>query len=120
MALPQHVKKLAADAVADKESTDWIRKHNSGSAAEPLCHPREGGMSERVKQRAANAVCESDTLKHVRLVAVNKIDGPLPTPSRETRLASKKITLMYLWGSSTNAVHNEATKDAFGRDDDGR
>jgi hypothetical protein len=77
-------------------------------------------MSERVKQRAKDAVCESETLKHVRLVSVNKIDAPPPTPTRQARLASEKITLMYLWGSSINGVHSEATKDAFGRDDDGR
>ena len=77
-------------------------------------------MSERVKQRAVDAVSESETLKYVRLVSVNKIDPPMPTPTRQGRLGSEKITLMYLWGSSINGVHCEATKDAFGRDDDGR
>ena len=120
MALPQHVKNLAADAVAGKETTDWIRKHNSDEATEPLFHPQDGGISARVKQRAVDAVSDIEPLRHVRLVSVNQIDGPLPTPTREGRLASEKITLMYLWGSSINAVHNEATKDAFGRDDDGR
>jgi hypothetical protein len=120
MALSQHVKRLAMDAVAGKETTDWIRKHNSDAVTDSLFDPQEEGLSERVKERAADAVWDIEPLRQVRLVSVNKIDKPLPTPTREGRLASQKITLMYQWGSSINAVHHEATKDTFGRDDDGR
>ena len=120
MALPEHVKKLAMTAVEGKETTGWIRNHTVNTESGQFFHERERGMCERVKKEAVAAVSQSETTRQIRLVAVNAIDPPLPTPNRNVRIVSDKIRSLYLLAKSAHEVHEVATKDGFGREDDGR
>jgi hypothetical protein len=113
MALTDHVKKLAADAVAGKESTEWIRLHGGKSASQLLSRHSESSDSERAKKLANEAVAQSDAIRQIRLVSVNRIDAPLPTPSVGPRRASSSARMEYLWQGSGVAV----MRDAWERDD---
>jgi hypothetical protein len=112
MALSEHVKKLAADAVAGKESTEWIRLHVGKSASQLLSRYSESDDSERAKKLANKAVAQSDAMREIRLVSVNKIDAPLPTPTGGLRPVAENARMEYLWrGSGTAATRDERERD---------
>lgn len=111
MALPEHIKKLAMDAVAGKESTEWIRLHGGRSASQVLARDSQSDDSARAKKLANETVAQSDTLRQIQLVAVNKIDAPLPTPSVGVRRASSSARLEYLWSGSGAPARGERERD---------
>jgi len=113
MALPERVKKLAMDAVAGKESTEWIRMHGGTSARQLLARHSESDNSERAKQQALETVAQSDAMRQIRLVSVNRIDAPLPTPNGGSRRGAGSAIMEYLWRGNGTAM----TRDGLERDD---
>jgi hypothetical protein len=66
-----------------------------------------------VKNLAADAVTQSETMKQVRLVSVHQIDAPLLTPKADARRVGGCALLEYLWRGNEVSV----TKDGWERDD---
>jgi hypothetical protein len=125
MAIPQNVKKQAMDAVAHKETTDWIRHYSNDNAPKPLFSqpPREasatkgiGTLSEDAKKQAMDAVSHAETKAQIRLVSVSEIDAPLHSPTRDGLKASQQIAQMHRAGQDADRVHRTATKDGFARE----
>ncbi len=115
MALPEHVKQLATDAVAGKPTTDWIRQHSRESVAASLLRELRSGDSGKAKRQALEAVEQSETMRQIRLVAVNEIAAPLPTPRRDALRAGGNAMTEFLWKG------NEVAASEDGRErDDGR
>jgi hypothetical protein len=113
MALSEHVRKLANEAVAGKETTDWIRERGSESVTESLARRQESGDTERARRQALDAVSQSETMRQIRLVSVNTIDAPLLTPKGESLRVSGNERIAYLWRGHVST----ATKDERERDD---
>jgi hypothetical protein len=123
MAIPEHVKKQAMDAVSHKETTQMIRMYQNKDAAAPvLASPvktataTRGAIPEHVKKQAMDAVAHKETTAQIRLVK----DGGAPmaplAPSQEANRAAQKVSEMHKRGQDMDAVQRAMSKDNFGRD----
>ena len=116
MALPEHIKKLALDAVGNSDTIQWIRQH-SGYSNGGIFNggEREQGMTPGLKQKADAIMAASPMLKNIRLESVAKVGLPLPTPSRQARRMTQAVMGLYASGQSMNDIHQALTSDDFGR-----
>ena len=131
MALPEHVKKQAMDAVNHKETTAQIRMYRNNDAADTTSSSAQknapasrgqGGVEqstrtpipEHVKMQAMDAVGHKETTGQIRLVKENGSPTPPAGPARDTDRTGEKIAQMQRSGHSADAVHAQVTKDAFG------
>jgi hypothetical protein len=112
MALPENVEKLALDAVAGKETTDWIRQHGRKIATGWVVRQPEKGDAGEAQKQALDVVSQCEALRQFRLVAVNRIDAPLPTPNAGVRRSDGSARMAYLWqGSGDNPARGEQGRD---------
>jgi hypothetical protein len=97
---------LAVAAVAGKKTTAWIRAH-SGDFVQSSPRVTENLDATRMKQRALDAVSQGGAMKQIRLVSVNTIAAPLPTPRPHARLTSDHLEQLYAFAKSAakEAVH---------------
>ena len=124
MAIPDHVRKQAMDAVAHKETTDWIRHHSNDNAPGQVFNREQpapigrsvDSLPDAVKKQAMDAVSHAETKAQIRLVSVSEISGPLHSPTRDGLKASQQIAQMHRTGQDADAVHSSVTKDGFGRE----
>lgn len=123
MALPEHVKREAMDAVGHKETTAQIRLYRDNDAHAPIftdagkdAPVAEGPIPDHVKKQAMDAVSHKETTAQIRLVKDNGSPAPVATPSRETNKAAEKVARMHEMGHDADSVQRSMTKDNFGRE----
>jgi hypothetical protein len=126
MALPEHVKKQAMDAVAHKETTAQIRLYsNRGAADAPrqdlFSSPKGTGPESReipdyVKKQGMDAVADKDTTAQIRLVKDSGTVVPQAGSARDTNRVSERIAQMQKESRDVDSVHRTITKDNFERD----
>jgi hypothetical protein len=127
MAIPENVKKQAMDAVNGKVTTAFIRLYSKNNepakifsttqGAEKTEPASRGVMSDAVKAQAMDAVTSNGTLGLIRSVEEK---GSIPTIGASapgSNPLAEKIAKMHQMGMSTDSVHDQITKDDFGRDD---
>ena len=125
MAIPEHVKRQAMDAVSHKETTAQIRLYSQNPNAAPKLFnepPKEsptlvqrGPIPDDVKRQAMDAVSNKETTAQIRLVKDNGSMSPTPSPNKESTKAAEKIAQMHRAGQDPDTVQNAMTKDGFGR-----
>ena len=125
MAIPEHVKRQAMDAVSHKETTAMIRAYrDSGIEASresafthaQALRPENRPIPDEVKRKAMDAVSHPETAAQIRLI---KYDGHVTapiTPGRETDRVAGKIAQMHGSGHDLNSTHKTMTQDGFGRE----
>lgn len=126
MAIPEHVKKQAMDAVSHKETTDMIRSFKGSGAdvsqsyttfthaPEPKAEVRP--IPDEVKKQAMDAVSHPETQAQIRLVRDNgAVTAPL-TPARDTDRIADKVAQMHKSGKDVDMTQRAMTKDNFGRE----
>jgi hypothetical protein len=123
MAIPDHVKKQAMDAVSHKETTAQIRLYSNNhtpaktfSDAEKSAPAARGSIPDDVKRQAMDAVANKETTAQIRLVKDNGSLSPSPTPSQETNKAAEKVAQLHKTGHKADSVQQAMTKDNFGRE----
>jgi hypothetical protein len=127
MAIPDHVKRQALDAVSHKETTAQIRlyRHNDApaqtftssapeqsAAATQNATPRSP-IPDDVKKQAMDAIANKETMAMIRLVKDTGSPYPMATPSKETSRAAEKVAQMHQSGQAVDSVHRHMTKDNF-------
>ena len=125
MAIPEHVKRQAMDAVSHQETTAQIRLYSNNPDAapksfnepskEPPARVQRGPIPDDVKRQAMDAVAHKETTAQIRLVKDNGSLSPTPTPNKESTKAAEKIAQMHRDGQGVDTVQDAATKDGFGR-----
>jgi hypothetical protein len=121
MAIPEHVKKQAMDAVNHKETTAQIRLYRNNDAPAQTVTDAEkspatrGSIPDDVKRQAMDAVANKETTAQIRLVKDNGSVMPMATPSQETNRTAEKIAQMHKGSHDADAVQRQATKDNFER-----
>jgi hypothetical protein len=123
MALPEHVKKQAMDAVSHTETTAQIRLYRNNdvpaqtfSSAEKHEGPTRSPIPDDVKKQAKDAVSHPETQAQIRLVKDNGSVSPAATPSQETNRIAGKTAQLEKSGHDADAAHQKMTKDNFGRE----
>ncbi|HEY3862535.1 MAG TPA: hypothetical protein VGO59_11660 [Verrucomicrobiae bacterium] len=128
MAIPEHVKRQAMDAVSHKETTAMIRAMNANAA--PVSHgdvfahskpsvPETRPIPDEVKRQAMDAVSHPETRAQIKLVKdTGEISCPL-TPSREKMRIADKIARLHKSGHDLDATHRAMTQDHFGKEPHG-
>jgi hypothetical protein len=123
MALPEHVKKQAFDAVGHKETTAMIRHYANDNSWQPFNQPQrtvapaqQHGLEPSVIAKGRDAVSHSETMSQIRLISANRIEAPMATPSRDSSKSSQQIAQMHKAGHDLDATQRAATKDGFGRE----
>ena len=124
MALPEHVKRQAMDAVSHKETTAQIRLYRDNTAQQELFNAasqqskvepsRE--IPEHVKQQAKDAVGNIETTHQIRLV---KDSGSPTAPSgggNTSCKAAENLARSQKMEHNTDRFHDTITKDNFGRE----
>jgi len=124
MAIPEHVKRQAMDAVSHRETTAMIRSfQNSGVEVSPektFTHAQEPTpevhpIPDDVKRQAMDAVSHPETAAQIRLVRDNgSVTAPI-TPGRDTDRIAGKIAQMHQSGQDLDATHKTMTQDGFER-----
>ncbi len=125
MAIPEHVKKQAMDAVSHKETTAQIRLYRSNDSPAPnfsapqsgekIASATRGSIPDHVKKQAMDAIANKETVAQIRLVKDNGSVMPMATPSQETNRAAERIAHMHKGGHDADAIQRQATKDNFER-----
>ena len=69
-------------------------------------------LSQHIKQMAEDAVSQGETMRQIRLIAVNHIDAPLLTPKSDVRRVGGCAFMECLWrGNAAAATKNEQERD---------
>jgi hypothetical protein len=124
MALPEHVKKQAFDAVGHKETTAMIRAYANDNSWQPFnqsermqAPARQPSLNtEQIIAKGRDAVSHSETTAQIRLISVNNTDSPMATPNRDNTKAAQQIAQMHQAGRDADSIHHAANKDGFGRE----
>jgi hypothetical protein len=123
MAIPDHVKKQAMDAVNHKETTAQIRLYSNNhepaqtfSESPKIAPATRGEIPDHVKKQAMDAIANKETMAQVRLVRDNGSLSPGPTPAHETNKVAEKVAGLHKTGHEADSVQQAMTKDNFGRD----
>ena len=126
MALPEHAKKQAMDAVSHKETTAQIRLYSNREATDApqkdlFSSPKETGPASReipdhVKKQGMDAVADKDTTAQIRLVKDSGSPVPQAGSARDTNRVAERIAQMQKESRDVNTVHRTITKDNFERD----
>jgi hypothetical protein len=125
MEIPEHVRRLAMDAVANRETTAQIRAYqDSGIEASPGFTPVEisqdppGPLTDDIRRQAMDAVSHSETMAAVRQVEMPETIRPDHTPSVKNTLIAERIEEMHKTEMSIGAIQQSITKDNFGRENE--
>jgi uncharacterized protein len=124
MALPEHVKRQAMDAVDHKETTAQIRLYRDNTADRELfkAPPQQSNVEasreipDHVKQQAKDAVGNIETTHQIRLVK----DSGSPTASsggsNTSCKAAENLAKSQKSEHNTDRFNDTITKDNFGRE----
>ena len=124
MALPEHVKRQAMDAVSHKETTAQIRLYRDNTADRDLfkAAPQQSNVEasreipDHVKQQAKDAVGNIEATHQIRLV---KDSGSVEPPSgggNTSCKAAENLAKSHKTDYNTDRFHDTITKDNFGRE----
>jgi hypothetical protein len=122
MAIPDHVKKQAMDAVAHKETTAQIRLYSNNHVPAPTFSELKvtpvtpGAIPDHVKKQAMDAIANKETTAQIRLVRDNGSMSPGPTPAHETSKVAEKVAGLHKTGQQPDSVQQAMAKDTFERD----
>jgi hypothetical protein len=126
MAIPEHVRKQAMDAVSHRETTAQIRAYrDSGVTASPSFTPvmpvdnAKAGyqpITPEIRKQAMDAVAHKETTAQIRLVKDSGTITPPHTPSRKTTMMAERVAELHKSGQSVDAIQQKMTKDNFGRE----
>ena len=125
MALPEHVKKQAMDAVSHSETTTQIRGYSNREAADAahkdlFSSPAQGGESkeipDHVKKQAMDAVSSKETTAQIALVKDSGSVVPEGGPARDTSRTAERIAQMQKDSRDVDTMHRTMTKDSFERE----
>jgi len=123
MAIPDHVKRQAMDAVAHKETTAQIRLYSSNHVpartlpdTEKTAPAARGAIPDHVKKQAMDAVANKETTAQIRLVKDNGSLSPGQTPAHDSNRVAEKVAGLHKAGHQADTVHQAVTKDDFGRE----
>lgn len=67
-------------------------------------------LSAQTKKQVADILAQHDEVRNIRLVSVNKIDFPLPTP-RNPKLPLGNVSMAELWKGSPAQRNSERGRD---------
>ena len=123
MAIPEHVRRQAMDAVSHRETTEFMRmfgfsERGASLFSAPLNEPktaRHAPITDEVKREAMDAVAHRETTAHVRLVRDTGSVAVPATPSPASRHAAERVTELHSAGTALDAVQRQITQDGFGR-----
>jgi hypothetical protein len=119
MAIPDHVKKQAMDAVSNKVTTAQIRLYcnndqpavfNSEHKNAPAAR---GPIPDHVKKQAMDAISWKGTQTQIRMIEDKDSLSPVGVPSQGKGPLAEKIARMHQLGHGAVSVHQETTKDRF-------
>jgi hypothetical protein len=122
MAIPEHVRKQAMDAVAHKETTAMIRLYRSNDGPGPdFSGPPElktdyGKITDDIRKQAMDAVSHPETRARIQLVKDTGEVTPPNTPTRNSLVLAERIAEMHKSGQDMNSIHHDVSKDNFGRE----
>jgi hypothetical protein len=121
MAIPDHVKKQAMDAVSSKETTAQIRLYrNNDAPAQTFSESKNapaarGSIPDHVKKQAMDSINCKETVTQMKLVKDSEPMSPLSSPSHEKNRTAERIAEMQKSGQDVDSVQRQATKDGFER-----
>lgn len=123
MAIPEHVRQQAMDAVAYHASTAFIRSQpDSGTAVshQSLFHQPDlsppAPITDDVRRQAMDAIANANSKALIQLVKdADNIEAPW-TPSAESDRLGERIAQMHKTGQDVSSIHQSITKDDFGRE----
>ena len=72
-------------------------------------------LPHHVKQMAADAVSQCETMRQIRLVSASHIDAPLLTPKSDMRRVGGCAFMECLWRGNAVAATNDAQERDNGR-----
>jgi hypothetical protein len=122
MAIPDHVKKQAMDAVSNKVTTAQIRLYcNNDRPA--IFNPSEKSapgprapIPDHVKRQAMDAISHKGTMAQIRMIEAKGSVSPIGTPSLGHSPLAEKISKLHAMGHGVDSVQKQMTKDDFGRE----
>jgi hypothetical protein len=119
MAIPDHVKKQAMDAVSHRETTAFMHLYGYSSDGASVfsrsgdADPAKSRLSVDVKQQALDAVSHRETTAHIRLVEDSGSVFAPTTPSRASADAAQRISDLHRTGICVDSVQRQITQDGF-------
>ncbi|MDB6025861.1 MAG: hypothetical protein JWM68_2084 [Verrucomicrobiales bacterium] len=122
MAIPEHVKRQAMDAVSHRETTQQIRLMDLGP--EPRFTWREDLLPEPkpyepitddVKRQSMDAISHYET-GQIRQLEMTENTEPMYTPSFHSKIIADRVNEMHRQGVQPWQIQSELTKDNFGRE----
>lgn len=125
MNIPEHVKKLAKDAVSHHETMQhvrWMEGNGSGPQFTPLENQGPGEVkpyqpiTPDVMRQAKDAVSHRETMAHVRQLEMTGSIAPMYTPSFHSQRIAERIAEMQRQGVHQASINRAMTKDNFERD----
>jgi hypothetical protein len=121
MAIPDHVKKQAMDAVANKVTTAQIRLYCNNDQPAVFNAPEKNAAArsaipDHVKKQAMDAINDKGTRAQIRMIESNGSLSPVGSPSPGNGPLADKIARMHQMGHGVDSVHQAAIKDDFGRE----
>lgn len=126
MAIPDHVRRQAMDAIAYHASTAFIRSQpDSGVSVSPESqfHQPEINppgsyetITDDVRRQAMDAVSNDNSKALIQLVKDADTIAPPWTPSPEASRIGERIAGLHKSGQDVGSVQQSITKDDFGRD----
>ena len=122
MAIPEHVRKQAMDAVSHRETTALIQLYRGNAEVAPdFSGPPDVSRSydkitPEIRKEAMDAVSHPETQALIRLVKDNgEISAPT-TPSQKSLILAERIAEMHKSGQDVSSIHRDISKDDFGRE----
>ena len=123
MAISDHIKRQAMDAVSHRETTEFMRLHGYSEqsislfSAPAIAEPQGTSLplNDAVKRQAMDAVAHRETTAHIRLMEDTGSVFTPSTPSRASAHAAERVSELHRSGAATDAVQQQVTQDGFGR-----
>lgn len=123
MPIPEHVRRLAMDAVSHHETTTAIRALSGAETAPPrppleISAAPARPLTDKIRQLAMDAVSHSETFAAIRQLDLEDSIRPGHTPSVKNSIIAERIAEMHKSGQGVDAIQAAITKDNFGREYD--
>jgi len=122
MAIPDHVKKQAMDAVNNKVTTAQIRLYCNNdqpaifNSEDKILPATRGPIPDHVKKQAQDAISWTGTQSQIKLVEDKGSLSPVGVPSQGKGPLAEKVARMHQMGHGVDSVQRDMTKDGFGRE----
>ena len=122
MAIPDHVKKQAMDAVSNKATTAQIRLYCNNdqpaifNSEDKNLPATRGPIPDHVKKQAQDAISWKGTQSQIRLIEDKGSLSPVGVPSQGKGPLAEKVARMHQMGHGVDSVQRDMTKDGFGRE----